>query len=36
MADFNFSSLIDSLNPQIAAGGPKIDFLYDRGSTEDD
>jgi hypothetical protein len=26
MADFNFSSLIDSLNPQIAAGGPKIDF----------
>jgi hypothetical protein len=26
MADFNFSSLIESLNPQIAAGGPKIDF----------
>jgi hypothetical protein len=26
MADFNFSSLIDSLNPQIASGGPKIDF----------
>jgi hypothetical protein len=26
MADFNFSSLIDSLNPQIAASGPKIDF----------
>jgi hypothetical protein len=26
MADFNFSSLIDSLNDKIAAGGPKIDF----------
>jgi hypothetical protein len=36
MADFNFSSLIDSLNPQIAAGRSKNRFLHDRRSAEDD
>jgi hypothetical protein len=36
MADFNFSSLIESLNPQIAAGRSKDRFLDDRGPAEDD